>query len=244
MSMDYSEFTRLLGADPRSRDPQFLRARDSSPEFREAAAQAERFEKGLDRALALDMPPDLLERLRDIPQHNALASGRPGARKTWRAFALAASLLMAVGAAGLIWRMNSGWDSVEEYVVEHYHHDGPAMLARADGQSPEQVAAMLAKHGARLEPALAGIVSVIKQCPTPDGKGVHMVLNTDKGLVTVIYMPETPVTDGEQIAFDDSEAVLVQLPKGSAAIIGLQEQQVTGLHALVQSSIVVAAAKS
>jgi hypothetical protein len=100
------------------------------------------------------------------------------------------------------------------------------------------------RYSPRLEPALAGIVNVIKQCPTPDGKGVHMVLNTDKGLVTVIYMPETPVTDGEQIAFDDSEAVLVQLPKGSAAIIGLREQQVTGLHALVQSSIVVAAAKS
>lgn len=242
--MDYSDFIRLLGADPRSRDPEFLRARDSSPDFRAAAMQSDRFEQKLERALAVDVPPTLIEQLRGVAQNPARPGDTPTPHKSWRAFAMAASLLVAVGAAGLIWRMNAGWGSVEEYVVDHYHHDGPALLARANGQPPEEVSALLADFGARLEPALAGIVSVVKQCPTPDGKGVHMVLSTERGLVTLIYMPQTPVTDGEQIVFDDSEAVLVQLRAGSAAIIGLREQDVAGLHALVQSSIVVAAAKS
>lgn len=236
--MDFSEFSRQLGADPRSRDPQFLRACDSSPEFRQAALEAERFEQQLDRALAIDMPPALLERLRGIPRDDATEDGPRGARKAWRSFALAASLLLAVGAAGLVWRMNSGWDSVEEYVVDHYYHDGLTLLARANGQAPDEVSAMLAQFGARLEPALAGIVNVVKQCPTPDGKGVHMVLSTERGLVTLIYMPQTAVSDGARFAFDESEAVLVQLPSGSAAIIGSREQQVSGLHALVRSSIV------
>lgn len=242
--MDYSEFTRLLGADPHNRDPEFLRARDSSPDFRKAAAQAEAFERKLERALALDMPPALLERLRGIPQNIALPDDRPASHKSWRAYALAASLLVAVGAASLVWRTNSGWDSVEEYVVDHYQHDGHAMLARTNGQSPEEISAMLAEFGARLEPALAGIVTVVKQCPTPDGKGVHMVLDTDRGLVTVIYMPKTAVSDGEQVIFNDSEALLVQLQQGSAAIIGLREQEVSELHAMVRSSIVGASAKS
>jgi hypothetical protein len=242
--MDYSDFIRLLGADPRSRDPEFLQARNSSPDFREAAAQAHRFEQKLERALAVKVPPALIEELRGIPQNPARTGDAPAPHKSWRVFAMAASLLLAVGAAGLIWRMNTGWDSVEEYVVDHYYHDGPALLARANGQSPEDVSAMLGDFGARLEPALAGIVNVVKQCPTPDGKGIHMVLSTERGLVTLIYMPETPVTDGEQILFDDSEAVLVKLQAGSAAIIGLREQDVAGLHALVQSSIVVASGKS
>jgi hypothetical protein len=97
---------------------------------------------------------------------------------------------------------------------------------------------MLAEFGAAAAPELAGIISVIKNCPTPDGKGVHMILNTDRGLVTVIYMPETPVSDGEQILFDDSEAVLVQLRHGSAVIIGSRLQRVSELRALVQESIV------
>ena len=33
MSMNFSEFIRQLGAEPRSQDPEFLRARQSSPEF-------------------------------------------------------------------------------------------------------------------------------------------------------------------------------------------------------------------
>jgi len=47
MSMDFSEFSLRLGADPRNRDPEFLRARDSSPEFSAAAELAERFEQQL-----------------------------------------------------------------------------------------------------------------------------------------------------------------------------------------------------
>lgn len=242
--MDYSDFIRLLGADPRSRDPEFLRARDSSPLFRAAAAQSDQFEQKLERALAAQAPPALIEGLRGIAQNPALPGDAPASRKSWRLFAMAAGLLVAVGAAGLIWRINAGWDSVEEYVVDHYHHDGPALLARANGAHPEEVSAMLAEFGARLEPALAGIVNVVKQCPTPDGKGVHMVLSTERGLVTLIYMPQTPVTDGEQILFADGEAVLVKLQAGSAAIIGLREQNISGLHALVQSSIVAASAKS
>ena len=71
-----------------------------------------------------------------------------------------------------------------------------------------------------------------------------MILNTEQGLVTLIYMPKTPVTDGEQISFDDSEAVLVQLQSGSAVIIGSRLQRVSDLHSLVQESFVTAAGKT
>ena len=53
MSMDYSEYKRLLGADPRNQDPAFLRARESSPEFRDAAAEADRLESKFQQSLAM-----------------------------------------------------------------------------------------------------------------------------------------------------------------------------------------------
>jgi hypothetical protein len=236
--MDFSEFRRLLGADPRNQDPAFLEARAASPEFRDASAEADRFEDLLERALALEMPSDLLDRIRDIPRADESPARHAAEHGTWWRFAVAAGLLLVVGTAGLTWRMNSGWNSVEDYVVDHYHHDGLAVLAMADDPLAADVSGMLAEFGAAAAPELAGIISVIKNCPTPDGKGVHMILNTDRGLVTVIYMPETPVSDGEQILFDDSEAVLVQLRHGSAVIIGSRLQRVSELRALVQESIV------
>ena len=234
MSMDYSEFKRLLGADPRNQDPAFLRARESSPEFRDAAAEADRFEAQLQQALALEPPAGLVEELCRIPLLDGRPQGKKGAR--WP-LAMAASILVAIGAAGLLWESKPVWDTVPEYVMEHYRHDGALLLASANDRVAADASDVLAAFGAEATPALAGLVNVVKVCPTPDGKGVHMVVNTERGLITVIYMPETAVTDGERLAFDDREALLVALPKGSAVIIGAGEQGISDFHAMVQGAI-------
>lgn len=240
MSMDFSEFTLRLGAEPRNRDPEFLQARTSSPEHRDAALQADRFEALLERAMAVDAPPFLLDRLRAIPReapgpHSRDLHQRP---IRWRPLAVAASLLIAVGAAGLVWRSNSHWASVPDYVVDHYRHDGASVLARAGRQAAKDLGPMLAEFDVEATPALAGIVRFTKNCPTPEGKGVHMVIATETGLVTLIYMPATTVTDGELVAFDDREAMLVALQRGSAVIIGTESQDLAGLHSLVRASLV------
>lgn len=234
MSMDFSEFKRLLGADPGNQDPGFLRARVSSPEFERAAAEADRFEDLLARAATLPAPDQLLANIQSIPQRGAMHSGW---LRRWP-MAMAAGLLIAIGAAGITWKLTPHWDSVEDYVREHYRHDGATLLARADGRVADEVQTFLARFDVEAMPALAGIVGVIKYCPTPDGKGVHMVLNTQHGPVTVIYMPETPVTDNERFTFDGREVLLVDLRSGSAAIIGDREQQVSDLYALLRESIV------
>ena len=233
MSMDFSEFKRLLGADPRTRDPAVLRARDASPEFREAAAEAERFEDRLERALRLAEPPDLLDGLRAIARPKRTAARR----ETWWSMALAAGLLLAISAAGLNWWSGHRWDSVEEYVIEHFYHDGVELLADTGSADSANVQAMFADFDVQAAPPLADVISVIKHCITPDGRGIHMVLDTGGGLITVIYMPGTRVEDRETFGFDDQQALLVQLQHGSAAIVGTGRQNVADYYALLQDSI-------
>jgi len=240
MSMNFSEFKRLLGAEPRSGDPEFQRARHSSPEFEEAAAEADRFETNLERAVSIPAPEGLEESLTaisDLPSDLVK-------RKGWWPMALAASVLIAVGAAGLTWKMNPSFDSVEDYLAYHYRHDGEKLLSRADGASASDVQALLSGLNVSAAPALAGIVGMIKYCPTPDGKGVHMILNTENGPVTVFYMPDTEVTDKEMLAFDNMEAILVDLQSGSAAIIGPNAQLISSLYNFVQDSILPAPGNS
>jgi len=238
--MNFSEFKRKLGAEPRSTDPELQRARLSAPEFEEAAAEAEQFEAKLDRATSIPLPDGLLA---DI-----IAIGRttpePDRRKAWLPMALAATVLLAVGAAGLTWKMNPSWDSVDEYLADHFSHDGMKVVAMADGSVAGNVQEMLAGFGVQANPELADIIGVIKYCPTPDGKGVHMVLNTENGPVTLIYMPDTEVTDKQLLAFGDVAAILVDLPNGSAAIIGSGNQDILNLHAVVHDSIVPATGSS
>ena len=231
MSMDFTEFRRKLGAEPRSEDPEFLAACESTPEHQEAAALARGLEVKLDRALEIPPPEDLLNTLQAIPGHKARSFRR------WP-LALAASVLVAVGAAGVGWQMNQGWDSVEDFVVDHYRHDGNKVLAHSMEGSYGDASEILAQFDVDAAPQLANIIDVIKYCPTPGGKGVHMILNTETGPITVFYMPHTQVTDQEMLAFDDRKAMLVDLENGSAAIVGSGEQNIQDYYAVVHDSIV------
>jgi hypothetical protein len=233
--MDFTEFLRRLGADPRSGDPELLHARQSDPEFHRAAEEADAFEARLERAVGLPAPENLLDEILNISNEPAItATSRP----RWRMMALAASVLIAVGAAGISWNMNRSWDSVDQYLAEHYQHDGDKLLNKSGTSPAMDVQAIFSEFAMEAAPELAGIISLIKYCPTPDGKGIHMVLNTREGPVTLIYMPETDVIDRQSIEFEGMQALLVGLDKGSAAIIGTGAQSISSLYAVVQGSII------
>ncbi|MBT8050914.1 MAG: DUF3379 domain-containing protein [Gammaproteobacteria bacterium] len=237
MSMNFSEFKRRLGAEPRSEDAEMLAARDASSEHRAAVAEAEQFEHRLERALNTPVPADLIDTLRTIP------AGKNHGRRWWPV-ALAAGLLVAVGAAGLSWRAAPDWPSVEAYVMDHYRHDGGRLVAESFEAGYGNVHEVLAEFGLDAEPALANIVGLVKFCPTPDGKGVHMVLHTHDGPLTVIFMPETDVEDGERWAFDEMDVLLVDLERGSAAVIGSNRDQLSEYYAVLQDSLVVQSDRS
>jgi hypothetical protein len=223
--MDLSEFRRRLGADPLAQEPEMRAARRAGPEFEAAAAAAERFEARLRDAAALPVPDGLADELA------RLRTPQPA---RWWPMALAASLLIAVGAAGFAWKARPAWSSVEEYVIDHYRHDGARAIAQLDASAAPPVDELLTRFRLAADPALADIIGVIKVCPTPNGDGVHLVLNTERGPLTVIYMPGASVTDRARLAFDDVEAMLVEMPGGAAAIIG---PRVGDYYAVVHDSL-------
>jgi len=233
--MNFSEFKKLIGADPWNRDSETLRARHSAPEFEKAANDAETFERKLQSALHIEMPADLLKDIKKI-------SHQPAQRRNWMPLALAASLVIAVGAVSMVWKQSHQWDSVEAYLADHYAHDGAAVLGHSsDNISEQDLAEMTGKIMASLNASagqqLTGRIKFIKFCPTPEGRGAHMVVNTDQGPMTIIFMPGTQVTDGEMVEFDQMHAFMVDLEHGSAAIIGRRSQPVESLETLVRNSL-------
>lgn len=230
--MNFSEFKQRLGADPASQDPEFLRARASSPEFAGAAAAADRFERKLVLATRLPVPANLQEELKGIGQ------AAPTGPKPWWGYALAASLLLAVAAGGVAWRTDRpGASSLQSNLAYHYREDGAKLLLKAEGQSAGNVGEVLTHFRAQMNPELSHMVAFIKICRTPEGETAHMVLHTEHGLVTLIFMPGQAVGDGGLLAFDGMQAQLVSLAQGSAAIIGTSGQDVSGLYALVVNAI-------
>ncbi len=240
MSMDFSEFKRRIGAEPRSRDPELERARALGAEFEEAAREADAFESVLEKAARVDAPGDLLDAVLTIPDAEEAPVGKtPSAsRRGWMPWALAASLLVAVGAAGIAWQQTQRLATVEAYLADHYGHDGAAVLARAGaGEASPDVNEILAAFDVAADPGFAGRVRFVKYCPTPSGRGAHMVLDTPQGLVTLIFMPDTKVEDRDVVAFDGHRAYLVALERGAAAVIGENALDTGAVDTLVRGAI-------
>ncbi len=231
MSMNFSEFKKLIGADPWNRDPETLRARDSAPEFETAAAEAKAFEEKLQSALHIQPPTNLLEGIKGISQ-------QPVPQRNWMPLALAASLLITVGAVGMIWKQSIQHESIETYLADHYSIDGDAFLASAtDVVSEQEVIRIMASLNAAAGQQLSARIKFIKFCPTLEGRGAHMVISTDQGPMTIIFMPNTRVIDGDMFSFDRMHAFLVNLDHGSAAIIGKPSQAVESLGTMIRESL-------
>ena len=230
MSMNFSEFKKLIGAEPLSKDPEILRARQSNPEFEQAAADAEVFEHKLDKALELAVPGDaFLEEIISI-------SKRDAAGPRW--YAIAASVLILVGVSGVSWWQLQQPSTIEEYVSKHFGHDGQKVLGLASADFDAAIIGeIMSKLDLKAEDQLADRIRFVKFCPTMEGRGAHMVVQTDDGPVTVIYMPGTAVKDRHIIEFGEMQAYLVAMEAGSAAIIGRQDQAVSSIDSLVRESL-------
>jgi hypothetical protein len=230
--MNFTEFKKLMGADPLNQDQETLRARDSGPEFQQAAADALAFEQKLTTALQLPVDSDdLLADILAIPQS-------PARRRIPGWFAIAASLLMVIGVGSFMIDGIVQPDTIEEYVAQHYSHDGEKLLARAGSVvAADDVIEVMASWDLEAAPELLERVTYIKRCFTMDGMGAHMIVQTDQGPVNLIVMPNTVVTDRQEIRFDNMEAHLVALGSASAAIIGRQDQAIASIDSLIRNSI-------
>ena len=241
MSMNFSEFKRLLYSDPASQDAEYQAARRSEPEFVQAAAASDAFEQQLKQATQLPTPTDLTASLKALADTPAMAEVSMLYRFR---YAIAATVVLAFSGLLLMQQLTPRWDSVEGYVAYHYGHDGIKMLAMAnkpDSNNPNsgELSNILATFNLQMEPSMAQQVRVVKYCPTPEGNGVHLVINTEQGLVTVIIMPGQKVRDGERFAFNDMAASLVNLPGEdmSLAIIASREQMNAVLSANLHLSL-------
>jgi len=226
--MNLSEFRRRFGAEPRNAAPDLLAARTADPAFEAAAREIDAFEDRLEQAALLPVDEGaLLEEVLRTPWRSR--------QPTW--YALAASLVAAVGVAAILWSANRLPDTLPEYLVAHYAHDGETVLARVGQNGPGDIERVLSRFDVSAGPALIERIGYIKICPSLHGNGAHMVVLTDEGWVTVFYLPGVEVQEGGMVAVADEQARLVAMVGGAAAIIGPDPAAEERLAALLHESL-------
>lgn len=235
--MNLEEFERRLTVDPRDNSADMQAARLAGGEdYRRAAERAGAFDDRLRQALSVPAPSELAEtviRRRDAePERVRGAWYRPRI-----AFAMAASVLLAVVLGVILLRSfhPSPSDDLAGYLAWHWSLDGEHALEMMEDGVPEaRLEQFMAEFNLDLGPALHGDVRFVKLCPAPDGQGLHLVLATESGPVTLFYLPGLDSGGEIQMQVNGMEVWVTALETGAVAVIASPEQPLDSLAALVR----------
>jgi hypothetical protein len=174
--MDCNAYRISMMADPRDADPRLSEHRESCHDCNLFTEGLLRFESRLDRALHVAAPADNVLPLR------AKAARLPN-RRGW--LAMAASVLMAVVVAGVLWVAGPG-SSLAADVVTHMGGEPDAWHTHAPVLDSELEAVLRNTH-LRLT-AGAGPVSYAASCEFRGHHVPHLVIQTESGPVTVMVL--------------------------------------------------------
>jgi hypothetical protein len=207
-TMKCEDFRKCLLQDPSCSDAEFLQHRDRCASCEKEWQQAQSFERML-RAVILQ-PRAPTPRIRM----------RPPRRRLWqRTRVKVVSVLLLAGSIGsysLVRHMFSQ-ESLAEVVVHHVQAE-PGLLQQARRQDDMSVAAVFAAMGFELQ-ASPDAVTAASPCWIRKGRGVHMVVQGEKGAVTLLLMPGEYVDERQVLHTEDWSGMLVPERWGSLAVL-------------------------
>jgi len=232
--MDCNAYRRSMMADPRDADPGLREHRGSCHDCNLFTERLLSFESRLDRALHVAVPADNV-----LPLHaKATPALRPPNRRGW--LAMAASVLMAVVVAGVLWVAGPG-SSLAADVVTHMGGEPDAWGTRTPVLDSELEAVLRDSH-LRLSEG-AGPVSYAASCAFRGHHVPHLVIQTESGPVTVMVLVHESVS--KPVRFDEGgyRGVIVPVADhGSLAVLtrgsSTDIKVVEAIAARVQRSII------
>lgn len=207
--MDCLDFRRMAGAEPGSRESEFLRHRLACSACAEHVQALERFDRELQLAMALPPSEGLAARIKTD------AALRQGYERRW--LAVAASMVLLVGVAAISWQLDRE-TPVSRALVEHVFHERDMMVASDRRVPVQRVNAVIQQAGVAVHSPIEG-VSFATLCPFRGEQVPHLIIDGVDGPVSVMILPNVSVDRAER--FDESglSGTLLPVGQGSIAII-------------------------
>lgn len=227
--MNYFEFRQQLLRDSFTKDEEFHRLRKEDLRCAKAYEQAMEFEKTIKRAFDIKTPENLRDSivLRQATQHTM--------KKSIHQYAIAATIFLSFIVISSVWYFKQP-GSVEQFITASIALESNVPMSKQP-ISLTEVKKVFAEFQTVVNGDL-GEVHFIHDCHTPGGTGVHMVVSTLQGPVTIYYMPKTTIDKGRiDFEIDDAKAVLVAMQKGSIAIVADTEQQLASIEPMLQNNL-------
>ncbi|MGN6312302.1 MAG: DUF3379 family protein [Rhodanobacteraceae bacterium] len=213
--MDCLEFRRRLAAEPRTREAAFVAHRDSCHAgCTEAWWRAQRLERRIEAAVAIEAPADLAERIL-LAQTTRM---RVRTRRWQVGLALAASLLLALGIGAVAWNKKASADPLPAMSVAHLR--GEAFSLALTQPVPEQALRRdFAARGVDLRAMPQGAVFV-RDCDVGPYRTVHLVFRVNDEPVTALYFVGRDVAHARDFHHAGWQGRELPLDHGTLLLLG------------------------
>jgi hypothetical protein len=224
----------LIGADPYTSSPELTEHLQSCPHCAEFQREMLGLEANIRRALEVAPP--------SIPATKATASvasfkdarraavaGKRARPTLWRGWALAASLLVAV--IGAVWLLRPS-DTLAHDIVAHVQGE-PNSWVSTQVVDVRALQELLHKAGVTDSNLTSREVTYAQYCLFRGHFVPHLVLHTAQGPVTVMVLPDEPISRRETFHESGYTGVIVPAPHGSLAVLS---RGATSMDSLAQQT--------
>ena len=190
-------------------------------------------------ARRIDLQESRIARVLDVPvpeglDERILLNIRGRQRTPWRAWAMAASVVLTVSIGTAVWQGHGGYDA-PRFAIEHVMHE-PESFTTARLADPEEFRAVMAHFGGEITHSL-GKVRYMKLCPGPEGAGWHVVLDTEFGLVTLFLIPGDKVRQAETGTMQGYRALAEPAGRGHIAIVAENDAAIAAMAAAMRENV-------
>ena len=192
-------------------------------------------DRTISRALALDVPQLEMPELPDIESDKVVALGkRRMSPPAWLAMAAAVVLAAFVGLRMIA--TGPQFDTLGEELLAHLDHEPYALKVTDVPVTDARLARVVAADVARLDHS-AGLITYAQSCIVNGHEVPHLVIQGERGPVTILLMPEQQVSGPESVMGEGIQGVIIPVGNGSIAIFGEREEALDRIERKVLDSV-------
>jgi hypothetical protein len=233
--MNCEEFKEAIAADPSAT----FEGADHALSCESCAAyQAEMqaFDARIATALAIDAPALTMPDLPPIEDDNvvSLPVGRKRTMPSW--LAIAASFALAAVIATQFVGGPVEYPSLADEIVAHLDHE-PRALRVTDVAVSDDTFSDVVNPSVGTMDRNVGLITYARSCVINGKEVPHLVLQGEKGPITLLLMPEEMIDMAQTIDGDSVNGVILPVGNGSIAIIGGREEDLTDIERKVINSV-------
>jgi hypothetical protein len=205
-----------------------------------AACQAYRseilaLEQTISRALALDVPELHMPELPEIETDNVVTlASRRFSPPAW--FAMAATVVVAALLGVRLIGTGIEYESLADEILAHVDHEAYALRVTDVAVSDERFADVVPADVARMDRS-AGLVTYAQSCVINGHQVPHLVIQGERGPVTILLMPEEMIDEAQQLSGDNVNGVILPVGNGSIAILGESDERLERIEERVLKSV-------